>query len=243
MIALFFWTVELGKVREIGLGRNTIKLTVLGLAILFSVSRAAIGGALISLFLLVCGFLRRRTALLVLIAAASLIVFLGIKSMYPAGKRGEVGRYERYREYSFKVSLKVFKDHAITGVGPGMYGGHVSIRHNSPIYAQYGFTGEHFDYLKYGVMSIEQLWLQALAELGVLGTVLLTLLLLTPIFILSKLLSRENDTTLRGLIRGLQVMPFQMMFYMFGFTITQESQWLVPYFGFLGMLAGLKRRR
>lgn len=52
MFALFFWTVELARLRQKDLKKNWLKLAILGLAIFFSMSRSALGGALIALFFL-----------------------------------------------------------------------------------------------------------------------------------------------------------------------------------------------
>lgn len=240
IFALFFWTVEIAKARETGLRTNLHKLVVLGAAIVFSVSRTAISAAFIAPFLVVPRF-RKMTILLI-----PVIVLVGML-FYPYLKGSEVESsadvfgYDQYRKFALERSLAICKDHPIFGVGAGMYGGHISIRFNSPLYTRYGFTGPFYDYLHDRVGSIEQQWAQALAELGVGGVLLLVGLIFTPYFILKRLNKEERDSFFRALEAGLMVMPFQMIIYMTSFTITQQQQWLIPYFAFVGMLVGAQR--
>jgi len=233
--------VELAKVRELGLRKNWLKLNLLGLAILFSMSRAAIGGALIALFLLSPRF---RKSVLLTFPIMALGTFIFISQIKPKTVDSSSGdfKYDDYRKFAMNKSLNVFKDHAFFGVGPGKYGGHVSLKYKSPIYGDYAFTGEYYDYLHDRVCSIEQQWLQALAELGIVGTCSLIMLMVAPVFVLHKLLRKETDFFLKAFMIALMVMPFQMGFYMLGFTITQQQEWLVPYFTFVGMLVGMQRR-
>ena len=44
-----------------------------------------------------------------------------------------------YRVYTMNKSLEVFKDHPILGVGPGMFGGVISVIFNSHVYDEYNF--------------------------------------------------------------------------------------------------------
>lgn len=241
LFALFFFTVELARRRELKLRqRHRLKLTFLGLAILFSVSRCAIGGALIALFLLLPRF---RKMVMWSFPAIVLIGALFFSHLKPTTQESSSGifSYDNYRKFTFQKSLEIFKDHPFCGVGAGMYGGHISLRYDSPVYAKYGFTGQHFDYLHDRVGSIEQQWAQVLAELGVVGMFLFTILMVTPIFILHKLLRKEDDIFFKALITALMIMPFQMGFYMSGFTVSQIQEWLIPYFAFVGMLVGAQR--
>ena len=241
MFALFFFTVELARTRESGLKQNWLKFTLLGLAILFSLSRAAMGGAFIALFFLLPAFRRILILFLPVIALAGALLFNQLKSAFLAMEAGAFD-YDRYRAYVLEKSFKVFNDHPLFGVGPGMYGGHISIKYESPIYSRYGFRGQYFDYLRNKVGSIEQQWMQVLAELGIPGMFFFIFLMLTPIFILYTLLTAVDDPLLKALIVGLMVMPLQMGFYMLGFTVSQQQEWLFPYFAFIGMLVGAQRK-
>jgi len=223
--------------------QNRLRLFLLGLAVLFSFSRCAIGGALIVLFLLSSRFRKMIVWFLPAISIIGILFFAHLNSTtqeYSAG----IFNYDDYRKFTLEKSLEVFKDHPYFGVGAGMYGGHISLRYNSPIYAKYGFdTGKYFDYLHDRVGSIEQQWLQVLTELGIVGMLLFTILLITPIFILRKLLKKQSDAFFKALSKGLMIMPFQMVFYMVAFTVSQQQEWLVPYFAFVGMFVGAQRRR
>lgn len=241
LFALFFWTVELARIKELGLRKNWLRVVILGLAVLFSVSRSAIGGALIALFFL---SFSRHKAIALSLPVIAIGVFLFISYLQSPTTSSSVGifDYDNYRKFAMEKSLNIFKDHPFYGVGAGMYGGHISLRYNSPIYTEYGFTGVYFDYLHDRVGSIEQQWFQVLVELGVIGTILIIILMATPIFILYRLLKKEKDIFFKVLIIGLMVMPLQMFFYMLGFTLTQNQQWLIPYFVFVGMLVGMQRK-
>jgi O-antigen ligase len=244
VFALFFWTIELARIKKrSALKSDWLKIFILGLAIAFSFSRAAIVGALIAL---VCLFSIRTIISSIPVILISLYLFAptvpGVAPTVPgvAPTVAGVAHFDIYRQFCTQKSLPIIKEHPWFGVGPGMFGGHISIKYNSPIYAQYGFTGPFFDYLKWAG-SIEEVWLQALAELGVVGLFLVIMLLLTPILILQNFFKQEKDNFLRILIIGLMIMPLQMLFYGLGFAIFERGEWLVPYFAFLGMFAGMQR--
>jgi len=240
LFALFFFTVELARRRESGLKRRGLRLIFLGLAIFFSGSRSAIGGALIALFLLLPRFRKKVMWSIPVIVLIGALFFPYFKPTTPEPFSGTFS-YDDYRKFAFQKSLEIFKDHPFCGVGAGMYGGHISVRYDSPVYAKYGFTGQYFDYLHDRVGSIEQQWLQTIAELGIVGLLVFIILLITPIFILRRLFKKEADVFSKALISALMVMPFQMGFYMLGFTVSQMEEWLIPYFAFVGMLAGARR--
>lgn len=236
--ALFFWTVELAILQQKNFRNNKLNLVILGLAILFSMSRAALGGALIALF-----FLSRPLRKLSLISLPFIIVVMVFLASFPDIVNKDLSdkffRHDEYRSFAQEMSLDVWRDHPFSGTGPGMYGGHVSLKYNSPIYQQYEFSGIYFEYLK-EVGSIEQQWMQMLAELGMIGVFLFILVLSSPIIILFRLSKARNSQFIETLIAAFMVMPVQMCFYAFGYNIPNE--WMVPYFVFLGMLVGMQRR-
>jgi len=203
------------------------------------------GGALVALFLLMS-----RSGRILLIVWIGIAVWItGICScplLTPSNKKaaGAAFSYDDYREFSLQKSLQIFKDHPYVGVGAGMYGGHISLRYESPIYAQYGFTeNKYFDYLRDRVGSIEQQWLQVLAELGVVGMLMFAMLVVTPIFILRRLQKKGDGVFFNGLCRGLMIIPFQIGLYMVSFTVSQQQEWLILYFALLGMLVGAQREK
>ena len=241
VFVLFFWTTEMARIKREGLRNGWLKIVLLGLALLFSVSRCVIGAALIALFLLPHG-----RKLFYLILPAVIIVAIFPSRLLEVAERhapASIVSYDEYRKFALEKSLDVFKDHPLWGVGPGMYGGHISLKYDSPIYRQYGFSGRNYRHLHNKVASIEQQWLQVLAELGILGAFLFILLLLSPILILYRLSTKNNDSLTKALISGFMVMPLQMCFLGIGFTVTNKGAWLIPYFTFVGMLVGTERSK
>jgi O-antigen ligase len=243
LFALFFWTMELARRKNEGV-KNNLRLIILALAIFFSMSRSAIGASMIAFFLV-----SRKTRQMILLSLPAIILFVSTLLIVYPGKISEMNvvakssAYDEYRSYTRKKSLEIFGDHPFFGVGPGMYGGHVSLKYDSPVYKEYGFEGHDYEYLHDRVGSIEQLWLQVLAELGVPGFLCLILLFLSPVFILSGMSKRSDRDATKSLIAGLKLMPFQMFFYMLGFTVSQTQEWLIPFFAFSGMIVGNQRRR
>ena len=241
MYVLIFFTVELARISKHDSMNQWVKITILGLAIFFSLSRTAIGGALIAGLLILPRVHRRLMFILsVIILLGILILSLLGPAFFKSDPKSEI--YDPYRGYALKKSIEVFKDNPLFGVGPGMYGGHVSLKYGSDVYSRYGFEKRYYDYLRNGATSIEEQWVQTLAELGVPGLVLFISLILTPIFILYKVKKTVSDTLILAIINGFMIMPFQMVIYMFSFNLSQQQMWLFPYFAFLGMLVGAQRR-
>ena len=244
IFALFFWTIEFARVKFDKQKTSFFKLIILGLAILFSLSRTAIAAAFIVPFIVSLRVRRVGFVLIpaVVLAAGLFFPYLNLRKE-ELKKAGEVLVYDEYRRFALDKSLEIWQGNPIFGVGPGMYGGHISLRFDSPVYAQYSFTGPYYDYLSNRVGSIEQQWVQALAEIGSIGFFLLVTLILTPIFILKKLLNAETEPFFKALKTGLMIMPLQMCVYLMSFTVTQQSQWLVLYFAFIGMIASAESFR
>lgn len=243
IFALFFLTVELARLRASGFKKGWWNIALLTLAIVFSLSRNAFVAAAIAGFLLLIPW-KRVVLLSILIFVICFILFLVKEARIttPAEEDNDIAYYHAYRKYCLEKSLQIFRDHPFAGVGPGMYGGHISIKFNSPVYSNYGFDAKQLKYLKTKVGSIEQQWVQALAEVGGVGMALLMVVIFTPVYILSRILKEEKDLFLRSLIGALMVMPVLMSIYMLGFTVTQLGIWLVPYYFFVGALVGSRRR-
>jgi O-antigen ligase len=241
MFVLFFWTIEVARAKEFGLRNSWIKLAFLGAAIIFSVSRTAIITAFMTPLFLSLRF-RKLFFVALPILLLGIISFMYIQTIDAETHAEEMLTHGEYRKFALGKSFEIFSDNPVAGVGPGMYGGHISIKYNSPIYAQYNFTGRFYEYLFERVGSIEQQWSQILAELGLAGAVLFVILMVAPYVILRRLMRKETDGFFLAFEAGLMVMPLQMFCYMLTFTVTQQQEWLFPYFAFVGMLVGSQRR-
>ncbi len=231
ILALFFLTVELGRRR----GRSgRWMIIILAAAVIFSASRLAMLGGLLALVAF-RPFFRRLAFLAVPALIAAGLFWRAVGPPAGGDDRGAFA-YDAYRDFARKVSLRVIADNPAIGVGPGRYGGHVSLKYRSPVYEEYGFTGRFVRNLERN-SSIEQQWLQAAAELGVVGLMVFLLLLLAPAAVALASRAAGKDPGLRRLASALAVVPLQMVIFLPGFTVTQQGRWLVLYFILLGMLS------
>ena len=102
------------------------------------------------------------------------------------------------------------------GVGPGMFGGWVSINyHTSPIY-------EIYDVSTKGIASIDMFWPHFLTEVGILGT-LLFLLSMNLIYKKSKQFSRSNNNS-EIFFSTFILLAFPAVFLMGFFSLSLETQ-------------------
>lgn len=78
------------------------------------------------------------------------------------------GNVISYREYTKNKAMEIWGDHPMMGVGPGMFGGKISIRmHKSPVYEEYNFIA-HDKLTRWE--GIDYFWPQVQAETGIIGT-------------------------------------------------------------------------
>ncbi len=118
------------------------------------------------------------------------------------------------------------------GTGPGMFGGSVAFNYRSPIYEEYNFT-LIFNWFH----SLDQLWPQALAEMGIIGTMALAALFvsLLAVFFISK--QRADSDEMRDLFTGLSTFTIILFLYTFSGNLNNVSI-LFPYCAFAGMSLG-----
>jgi hypothetical protein len=115
-----------------------------------------------------------------------------------------------YRVYTRMVAVDIWRDHPVWGVGPGMFGGPVSLKTKSPVYKKYNFGAM---YMLKQWYSLDQFWPQVLAETGILGTgsfVGLFISLFATFFILRQ---RANSDEMKGLIEALIVYTIVILIY------------------------------
>lgn len=120
---------------------------------------------------------------------------------------------EHFRESSRKKALEIWKDHPLWGVGPGMFGGVVSLMFNSHIYNEYNFKQENYLRL---LKSIDSFWSQVMAEMGIVGILAFSGLLLTTLALLFILRKRTSLEELKGLSTGLIIYMMVVVFYTVG---------------------------
>lgn len=153
--------------REISLQMKTLILLVVGLLIILTLSRQA---WLAFIVVLLCLYWKNRIvwSFLLFMVSALMLVILGYGEEFTAhfGKDISLNEAEYYRLFAFYQSIDTFLMSPLIGVGPGSFGGVVSVMFESK---HYDAWPESFQEYIYGIRSIDQFWPQLLAEVGVLG--------------------------------------------------------------------------
>jgi len=105
---------------------------------------------------------------------APIIVILILLGSMVISRSGDIDRAEsnpqwyqktHFRDYARVKALEVWRDHPVWGAGPGMFGGAVAYKTVSPLYEEYNFM-----LVMDMIHSLDQLWPQVLAEIGIIGT-------------------------------------------------------------------------
>lgn len=137
-------------------------------AVILSLSRTAFLSFLLSMPLVLIKIKGKSISWLVIILI--LAVFCSMVSIGNKLEKNMIGegRNSKFREYAMVKSLEIWKDHPFLGVGPGRYGGPISMLYDSPIYAKYGFSSKWFAFMS-KFNTIDQFWPQVIAEIGTIG--------------------------------------------------------------------------
>jgi hypothetical protein len=141
-----------------------------------------------------------------------------------------------YRMETRDTAMNIWKDHKLLGAGPGMYGGVVSVKFRSDIYDQYSLSKDTMQQLV-EVGSIDQFWPQALAELGIVGSVTFVAVLISLIIILLILRIWATSDEVGGLFSGLVVITILICIYSL-YTGLNITSILFTYSAFVGMGVG-----
>ncbi|GBD95577.1 MAG TPA: hypothetical protein ENG83_13895 [Nitrospirae bacterium] len=140
----------------------------------------------------------------------------------------EVAEYAKYTEdaedfegafrlYARNKAVTIWKDHPFLGVGPGMFGGVVSVKYRSHVYEEYNFPINN-QYLN-RIWGIDQFWFQSLAETGVIGIAAFVGLFISLIAVFHNLNQRAESYELKGLFKGLILCTGIIVIYPFGITL------------------------
>ena len=201
--------------------------------IFVSVSRLVYTG-----FVFVAGvqIFRGRKWFIALIAIPIVILLF---SMSPLSKfdmtEGQKQRgFITYRVYTRDKAMEIWKDHPLLGVGPGMFGGVVSIKTQSPVYEEYNFMA--MPLLK-AYSGLDKFWPQVLAEMGIIGTVVFAGLLISLFITLFILRQWATSDEMRGLFTGLAAFVIVIFIYLLGSGLNITSI-LFTYCAFVGMGLG-----
>jgi len=141
-----------------------------------------------------------------------------------------------YRRYTKDKAIEIWKDHTIWGVGPGMYGGIVSIDYKSPIYEKYNFNPYAREILE-SSKTIDQFWPQVLAESGIIGIGCFAWIFISLFKSLSILRKEALSYEVKGLFRGLIINLILILSYTFGSSLNVPPI-IFTYFAFVGIGLG-----
>jgi len=212
--------------------------------IYFSVSRVALTG-LIILCTLQAVKGRKWMILLVIIPLCVVIYSFSHSSdfnlkdvqMMPTLSTSDsqkIGYNITYRQYAKNIAMDIWKDHPFFGVGPGMFGGVVARRSNSPFYEEYNFP---FNLLVH-FSDLDQFWPQALAETGIIGTIVFSnvyICLLLAIMMYKKMVLTVE---LKNYLAGLSLLTVFVFINTFASSLNIISI-LYPYCALTGMGFGI----
>ncbi len=140
-----------------------------------------------------------------------------------------------YRKYARDKALGIWKEHPFWGVGPGRFGGAVSILFNSPLYDKYNFKPEE-NYLLRKWKSLDQFWPQVLTETGIFGTASFAGMFIMFFSVFLMLGKRLDDYELRGLFSGLAVFTVIILLWTLGGNI--KNGVIFTYSAFAGIGLG-----
>ena len=140
-----------------------------------------------------------------------------------------------YRHWTRIKAVEIWKDHPILGVGPGMYGGIVSLKYYSPVYVEYySFAGED---LMLRTKSLDQFWPQLLAEMGIAGIVFFAAILISLLIGLLIIIKRTSSDEIKSMSAGLASFMAAILVYLLGSGLNATCI-LYTYTALIGMILG-----
>lgn len=220
---------------------NYIVMFSLLAGIFASVSRTAYSG-----FALLAGlqiFKGRKWLIVFLIPAGVALFIMGffgddikISELKDNENKVKYNQTITYREFARDKAMAVWKDHPIWGAGPGMFGGSVAFKYISPLYEEYNFT-----FILNWFRSLDQLWPQVLAEMGIAGAAALAGLFVSLLFVLFISRLRATSDELKNLFAGLSTFTVIFLIYTLSGNLNIVSI-LYPYCAFVGMGLGCLER-
>jgi len=212
---------------------NIVVIFALFAGIFSSVSRTAYAGFALLTGLQICK--GRKWLLIFLIPVIVLLFYMGLfdnvdmTSVKNEELNGVKQEMLSYRQFARDKAMAVWKDHPIWGVGAGMFGGSVAFKYKSPLYEEYNFT-----LILNWFHSLDQLWPQVLAEMGIVGTAALASLFISILFVLFVSRQRATSDEMKNFFAGLATFTIIFLFYTLSGNMNNVSI-LYPYCAFAGM--------
>ncbi len=125
-----------------------------------------------------------------------------------------------YRVYAREKAMEVWKDHPSWGVGPGMFGGVVSVIFKSPVYEEYDFIAT---WVLEKYRSLDQFWPQVLAEMGIIGAVGFAGLFISLFVIFYIARQQAASDEVKELFTGLTIFTIVILIYCLGLGLNITS--------------------
>ena len=215
--SLLILTIYLSIVKKV----NPLIFISLLTGIFVSISRQVYTG-----FMFVAGlqiFRGRRWFILLMIIPVVMLMFsMSSLSEFDMAKGEKKRGFVTFSEYTRHKAIEIWKDNPFWGVGPGMFGGPISVKYQSPFYEEYNFSATKKNTLGRW-HDIDQFWPQVLAETGTVGTVVFAGLLISLIILFLILRQRVNSDEMRGLFSGLATLPIIIIIYAFASSLNNPS--------------------
>ncbi len=139
-----------------------------------------------------------------------------------------------YRQYGRNIAMEIWKDHPFWGVGPGMFGGNVAKKSKSPFYEEYNFSTT----LHKKFSDLDQFWPQALAETGIIGTIVFFNVYIYLLIIIFKYKKLELTVEMKNYLAGLGVITVIIFINTLASSLNIVSI-LYPYCALTGMGMGI----
>lgn len=126
-----------------------------------------------------------------------------------------------FRDYAREKAIAVWSDHPFFGVGPGMFGGVISVKYQSPVYSEYNFPISSQNLKR--IWGIDQFWFQYLAEMGIVGIAAFAGFIITLVLLFYSLYRKAGIHELKGLFEGLIIFTLVLAIYPFGIKLNIVS--------------------
>lgn len=192
--------------------RNKIILFILFCGIYFTLSRMVYAGFLFIVGTIIVFKKRRLIRFIAVVTLIPVVILLIYMAAFPDFNLisymsgGDIHSDDAipFRVYTVNKSMEIWKDHPIWGVGPGLFGGVVSLICNSHIYRLYDFNPQVISLINEW-RAVDQFWPRVLGEIGIVGTLLfIHILILVPIecFIMIR---QKNHDDLKKLLTGIAI--------------------------------------
>jgi len=208
----------------------------ISVGIFASISRMVYTGLI---FVTVIQILRgkKRFIVLAVILTAILAFYMpALKDITFIDTNNEFSGKISFREYARDNAIDIWVNNPFWGVGPGIFGGVVSVKYNSFIYEEYNFSSDAVSFIR-NVKSIDQFWPQILAETGIAGTAAFLGIFMALFLTLFTLRQQATFSEVKGLFAGLMVFTIVILIYTMGSGLNITSI-IFTYSALVGMGVG-----